>query len=195
MRNKTKEEWERYILRHVYSQQEYPDVTHVDKPDIILEKDGIKVGIEVTRYNQSVAVAALRNDPKFIDAIYKDPENRRRKRPTELVPAVLATEEGEYAGSVIMYEFESYYDRIYKLNECISNKISKSKEYNLNEVNELELIIYDESGLFDGTDGRRIYRELMANDKAWRDISPFSTLYIVKKYAWPKDIVRLKNII
>lgn len=140
------------ILRKVYPKNDYPEVSHRDKPDFnVTTLEGSKFGVEVTEFYTTGSTARIKNLDTYFSELISEKKFRHKEdiRNFTVDDFKIQDKDGQDKGSAraIFMKAMPLADKMKILNAIIADKISKFDQYDEN-LPYIELLIHDADGLF-----------------------------------------------
>lgn len=173
-----KKEEELEILNKVYNETNGYVITSSEKPDFILEKDGEKFGVEITKLYYNTSSARLKEIPDYTYKLLRNgiPRNDQGILNPHMI-FVSVDGAWKYLGDTIGEKFKTYDDYISALVRLIKNKTEKAKDYQ--KLDYLELFVDDrERYLFFKDISELKYLEQSPELLEVLKDSPFKRIYI-----------------
>lgn len=195
---KSKKQRELISFRQVFQLNDYPNIKQNDKPDFVVSHNGISFGVEVTEYYQDQTSAGYANIPNYMNNILDDESMIKRKDRGKLEKVRVGLEMGGvpmYSQDAVYRQSSSAQDRLKKLNDIINAKITSMQDYNMDNLEFVELIIHDQGDLFGGESGRKIHQHLSELSQSPFKGLPYRRIYISKKFgAFDEPIIFRSDI-
>lgn len=167
-----------------------------EKPDFIINNDGLKFGVEVTEYYQDLTSGNYANIPEYMSSILADESNIMKKDRGKLYKAQVGFNIGgmpTYARPMVFREFLSPQKRLERLDEIIEAKVQALKGYDVSKLDFVDLVIHDQGDLFGGDGGCEIQKYLRELSLLPIADLPYKRVYICKKIGVFEEPIVLRS--